>query len=182
MIPVMLVSIVLGFAYLAQSIGAPHLLGGFAAGIALSRRFFLPFGASLNVDADFTKNIGIQMNPIIRLFTPIFFVMVGLSLDLGAVDWSLPWIWIFAIVMAAIAVVGKLVGPFLIRESFHMRMVIGMSMVPRGEVGLIFAELGRTAGVFDATLYAGIILVIAYTTLAAPFWIKSYYNRYGDKL
>jgi Kef-type K+ transport system membrane component KefB len=160
MIPVMLVSIVLVFAALAHMVGAPQLLGGFAAGIALSRRFFLPFAATLNVDPGFTLNIREQMNPIIRLFTPIFFVMVGLSLDLGAVDWSSSWIWIFSL----------------------MRIAIGMAMVPRGEVGLIFAELGRTAGLFDASVYAGMILIITYTTLAAPFWIKLFYNRYGDRL
>ena len=57
-----------------------------------------------------------------------------------------------------------------------------MAMVPRGEVGLIFAELGRLAGLFDAAVYAGLVLVIAYTTLAAPFWIKLFYSRYGDRL
>ncbi len=182
MIPVMLVSIVLVFAALAHMVGAPQLLGGFAAGIALSRRFFLPFAATLNVDPAFTLNIREQMNPIIRLFTPIFFVMVGLSLDLGAVDWTSSWIWIFSLGMAAIAIIAKLIGPFLIHESMHMRIAIGMAMVPRGEVGLIFAELGRTAGLFDASVYAGMILVITYTTLAAPFWIKLFYNRYGDRL
>jgi len=182
MIPTMLVSMVLLFAYLAHSIGAPHLLGGFAAGIALSRRFFLPFGAALNVDHAFTKRISEQMNPIIRLFTPIFFVMVGLSLDLGAVDWSSSWIWVFSISMAVLAIIAKLAGAFLIRESIYMRLAIGMAMVPRGEVGLIFAELGRTAGLFDASVYAGMILVITYTTLSAPFWIKHFYNRYGDRM
>lgn len=182
MIPVVLVSIVLIFAELAHIIGAPHLLGGFAAGIALSRRFFLPFGASLNLEPEFTACLHEQMKPIIRLFTPIFFVMVGLSLDLGAVDWSSAWIWIFSIGIATIAIIAKLVAPFLIRESIPMRIAIGMAMVPRGEVGLIFAELGRVAGVFDASVYAGLVLVIAYTTLAAPFWIKLFYNRYGDRL
>jgi Kef-type K+ transport system membrane component KefB len=181
-IPVVLVSIVLVFAELAHIIGAPHLLGGFAAGIALSRRFFLPFGATLNLDPDFTACLHEQMKPIIRLFTPIFFVMVGLSMDLGAVDWSSSWIWVFSIGLAAIAIVAKMAGPFLIRESIPMRIAIGMSMVPRGEVGLIFAELGRTAGLFDASVYAGLVLVIAYTTLAAPFWIKLFYSRYGDRL
>jgi Kef-type K+ transport system membrane component KefB len=57
-----------------------------------------------------------------------------------------------------------------------------MAMVPRGEVGLVFAELGRATGVFDAAVYAAIVLVIAYTTLASPFWIKSYYQRYGGRL
>jgi len=177
-----LVSIVLIFAELAHTIGAPHLLGGFAAGIALSRRFFLPFAATLKVDPEFTARINDQMKPIIRLFTPIFFVMVGLSMDLNAVDWSSAWIWIFSLGMAAIAIVAKLAGPFLIRESIPMRIAIGMAMVPRGEVGLIFAELGRLAGLFNAPVYAGLILVIAYTTLAAPFWIKLFYSFYGDRL
>lgn len=182
MIPVVLVSIVLIFAELAHIIGAPHLLGGFAAGIALSRRFFLPFGASLNLEPEFTTCLHEQMKPIIRLFTPIFFVMVGLSMDLGAIDWSSAWIWVFSISIATIAIIAKLAAPFLIRESIPMRIAIGMAMVPRGEVGLIFAELGRVAGVFDAAVYAGLVLVIAYTTLAAPFWIKLFYSRYGDRL
>ena len=182
MIPVVLVSIVLIFAELAHIIGAPHLLGGFAAGIALSRRFFLPFGATLSTDPEFSARINEQMKPIIRLFTPIFFVMVGLTLDLNAVDWSSSWIWIFSLGMAAVAIVAKLAAPFLVRESIPMRIAIGMAMVPRGEVGLIFAELGRLAGLFNASVYAGMILVIAYTTLAAPFWIKLYYHFYGDRL
>jgi Na+:H+ antiporter len=182
MIPIILVSIVLIFAEIAHGFGAPHLLGGFAAGIALSRRFFLPFGATLQMDPVFTRSIHEQMQPIIRLFTPIFFVMVGLSLDLGAVDWTSSWIWIFSIGMTVIAIIAKLAGPLLIRESLPMRIAIGMAMVPRGEVGLIFAELGRTAGLFDASVYAGLILVITYTTLAAPFWIKLFYSHYGDRL
>jgi len=182
MVPVILVSVVLLFAALAHLVGAPHLLGGFAAGIALSRRFFLPFAAALNADPEFTKCINAQMSPIIRLFTPIFFVMVGLSLDLGAVDWTSSWIWLFSIGMTVVAIVTKLVGPFLIRESVYMQLAIGMAMVPRGEVGLIFAELGRSANLFDASVYAGVILVIVYTTLAAPFWLKLFYGRYGDKL
>ena len=184
LIPSVLVSMVLLFAALAHMVGAPHLLGGFVAGIALSRRFFLPFGATLTFSADpgFVHDTQKQMKPIIQLFTPIFFVMVGLSLDLGAVDWTSGFIWIFSILMVVIAIVGKLVGPWLIRESTPSRLVIGMAMVPRGEVGLIFAELGRTAGIFNVNVYAGLVLVIAYTTLAAPFWIKRFYHRYGDKL
>ena len=169
MIPIVLVSMVLVFASLAHSVGAPHLLEGFVAGIALSRRFFLPFGAALQVDPAFTKRIHDQMRPIIQLFTPIFFVVVGLSLDLGAIIWSESFIWVFSIVMGAVAVLSKLAGPWLIKVPIPMRIAIGMAMVPRGEVGLVFAELGRSTGVFDAAVYAGVVLVIAYTTLASPF-------------
>lgn len=55
-------------------------------------------------------------------------------------------------------------------------------MVPRGEVGLIFAELGRSAGILDTQVYAGLILVIAYTTLLSPFWVKYFYKRYGERI
>jgi Kef-type K+ transport system membrane component KefB len=182
MIPIVLVSVVLVFASLAHSVGAPHLLGGFVAGIALSRRFFLPFGAALSLDPGFTQRVHDQMRPIIQLFTPIFFVVVGLSLDFSAIDWTSSFIWTFSLLMGAIAIIGKLLGPWLIRMSVPMRLAIGMAMVPRGEVGLVFAELGRATGVFDAAVYAGMVLVIAYTTLASPFWIKKYYERYGGRL
>lgn len=182
MIPVVLVSLVLVFASLARYVGAPELLGGFVAGVALSRRFFLPFGAALHMDPEFTQNIHNEMKPIIRLFTPIFFVMVGLSLDLRAVDWNSGFIWAFSLAIAAVAIVGKLAGPWVVRESVPARIAIGMAMVPRGEVGLVFAELGRIGNVFTQEVYAGMILVILYTTLASPFWIKSYYRVFGHRL
>lgn len=103
--------------------------------------------------------------------------MFGLSLDLTAVDWGSVFIWLFSLVILSIAILSKMIGPFLIRESTRTRLAIGMSMVPRGEVGLIFAEIGRSAGILDVTSYAGLILVIAYTTLASPFWIRHYYRR-----
>jgi Kef-type K+ transport system membrane component KefB len=178
-IPITLVALVLAFASLAHSVGAPELLGGFAAGIALSRRFFLPLGLTLRVDAEFHDQIHIQMRPIIQLFTPIFFVMVGLSLDLSAVDWGSAFVWVFSLTLAVAAIAAKLAGGLLVPANHHARVAIGMAMVPRGEVGLIFAELGRVAGIFDNDVYAAIVIVIAYTTLLSPFWIKFYYRLYG---
>jgi Kef-type K+ transport system membrane component KefB len=181
-IPSALVALVLAFAALAHVFGAPELLGGFAAGIALSRRFFLPLGVSLRVGAEFDRDVRDQMRPIIQLFTPVFFVMVGLSLDLSAVDWGSGFIWLFSLSLVLVAIGGKLAGGAFVPENVYSRVAIGMAMVPRGEVGLIFAELGRTAGIFDAEVYAGIVLVIAYTTLLSPFWIRLYYRRFGDQL
>ncbi len=87
----------------------------------------------------------------------------------------------FSIGVAALAIVSKiLAGHLLFREHWLVRTAVGMAMVPRGEVGLIFAELGRSSGLLDATAYAGIVLVIAYTTLFSPFWIKMFYRIYGD--
>lgn len=182
LLPTTIVSLVLFFAWMAHALGAPELLGGFAAGLALSRRFFLPLGIILHEDESFAHRIEEQMKPIVHLFTPIFFVFVGLSLNLREIDWSSSFIWIFSLSLFAAAIAGKLVGAFLIKESWSARWVIGMAMIPRGEVGLIFAELGRISGIFNNEIYAGMIIVIAFTTLFPPLVMKWFYGRYGDSL
>ncbi len=182
LIPTSIVSLVLFFAWLAHAAGAPELLGGFAAGVALSRRFFLPLGATLHGDEVFAQRLEEQMKPIVNLFTPIFFVMVGLSLNLREIDWASPFIWWFSLSMLAVAVIGKLAGAFLIPEPMLARWAIGMAMIPRGEVGLIFAELGRVSGIFDNEIYAGLVIVIALTTLVPPFLMKWFYGRYGKAM
>ncbi|HIE56233.1 MAG TPA: cation:proton antiporter, partial [Chromatiaceae bacterium] len=180
LIPTAMVSLVLLFAWLAHMMGAPELLGGFAAGLALSRRFFLPFGIALHTEPAFSMRIEEQMRPIIQLFTPIFFVTVGLSLNLQEVDWSSAFIWAFSLLFLLVAVVGKFSGAMLTAEPLRQRIIIGVAMVPRGEVGLIFAELGRTAGIFDNDVYAGMIMVIALTTLLPPFLLKNIYCSKGS--
>jgi Kef-type K+ transport system membrane component KefB len=178
LVPTTMVSLVLFFAWLAHAVGAPELLGGFAAGLALSRRFFLPFGAALHADPAFAQRVEEQMKPIVHLFTPIFFVMVGLSLNLREVDWSSGFIWALSLSLLAAAVLGKLLGAMLIRETWSIRWIIGTAMIPRGEVGLIFAELGRAGGILDNQVYAGMIIVIALTTLLPPFIMKAMYKRF----
>jgi len=179
LIPTSIVSLVLFFAWLAHAIGAPELLGGFAAGLALSRRFFLPFGLALHSTPDFNERVEKQMQPIINLFTPIFFVVVGLSLNLKQVDWNSAFVYTFAGGLLLVAVIGKLAGALFLREPMHVRWAIGISMVPRGEVGLIFAELGRINGILVDDVYAATIIVIALTTLLPPFILKMLYGRYG---
>jgi Na+:H+ antiporter len=174
-----IVSLVLFFAWVANAVGAPELLGGFAAGLALSRRFFLPLGVALRSDPQFADRIEKQMKPVIHLFTPIFFVVVGLSLNLREIDWGSTFIWLFSLSLFLISVVGKLVGAFMLKESWQMRCMIGTAMVPRGEVGLIFAELGRVSGIFTNEIYAGMVIVIALTTFLPPLVMKWFYGRYG---
>ena len=177
-----IVSLVLVFAWLAHAIGAPELLGGFAAGLALSRRFFLPFGVALARNPRFAEEVERDMKPIVQLFTPIFFVTVGLSLDLREVEWTSAFIWLFSLSVGFVAIAGKIAGGYLlVREHWLMRSAVGMAMVPRGEVGLIFAELGRAAGIFDGATYAAVVLVVAYTTLFSPFWIKLFYRLFGHR-
>ena len=183
LIPTMMVSLVLFFSWLAKMIGAPEMLGGFAAGLALSRRFFIPLGVALHADPRFARRIEVQMRPIVNLFTPIFFVMVGLSLNLREIDWSSFHIWGLSLALFVAAGVGKFAGALVIRESWSSRFVIGVAMIPRGEVGLIFAELGRESRVLDNETYAALIIVIVLTTLLPPLVMKWFYNsRFGERL
>ena len=182
LIPTTIVSLVLFFSWISHSLGAPELLGGFAAGLALSRRFFIPFGLTISTDTVFAQNIEAQMKPIIQLFTPIFFVYIGLSLNLREIDWSSPFIWSFSLVVFLLAVLGKMIGPFFLKESIHSKWAIGMAMVPRGEIGLIFAELGRLSGIFNNEIHAGMVIVITLTTLLSPFVMKWYHDHYASHL
>jgi Kef-type K+ transport system membrane component KefB len=178
LIPTTIVALVLFFAWLAHMVGAPELLGGFAAGLALSRRFFLPFGLALSLDTRFVQKIEAQMQPIISLFTPIFFVVVGLSLNMRAIDWSSSYIWLLSSSLFLIAIFGKLAGALILwRTNWSTRWLVGVAMIPRGEVGLIFAELGRYNGMLNNEVYAALLIVIALTTLMTPFVMKMLYLR-----
>jgi len=139
-------------------------------------------GIAINTDPKFAHRMEEQMKPIIHLFTPIFFVMVGLSLNLRAIEWSSPFIWSFSLSLFVLAAAGKILAAFLIRERLHARIAIGLAMVPRGEVGLIFAELGRVSGIFNNEIYAAMVIVIALTTLLPPFIMKWFYGRHAAQL
>ena len=181
LIPTTVMSLVLFFAWLAYYVGAPELLGGFAAGLALSRRFFLPFGLALKTDEAFSNRISEQMKPVIQLFTPIFFVVVGLSVDLSQIDWNSSYFWIASTLLFVIAVAGKLLGAILVRGvSIHERIATGLAMTPRGEVGLIFIELGKTSNILNNEIYVIMLLVIVLTTILPPFVLKWYYKKNED--
>ena len=182
LLPTTIVSLVFFFAWLAHVLGAPEMLGGFAAGLALSRRFFMPLGIALHTHERFARRIEAQMRPIVQLFTPIFFVYVGLSLNLREIDWGSAFIWQFSLTLLVVAVAGKVAGVYLIKVPWAARWMIGLSMIPRGEVGLIFAELGRVSGIFNNEIYAGMIMVIAVSTLLPPFALQWFYSHYGDRL
>jgi Kef-type K+ transport system membrane component KefB len=158
-------------------VGAPAILGSFAAGVALSRRFFLPFGAFLSTNELLLDEVRKNMTPIIQIFTPIFFVMVGLSMDLRVIDFSSVSFWIMGLSFVSIAFITKFIGAFFIIQSCaRNNMLIGISMIPRGEVGLIFAEMGRVNGILPNEIYAMLIFVIIATTVIPPFLLKKYFK------
>ncbi len=176
-VPPVVVAIILLFAYAAHEIGSPEILGAFTAGIAFSRRFTIPFAAAFQADKAIIYKIEESINPLIWLFTPIFFVYVGLQINLKAIDFTSANFWILSVLLFIIAVLTKLSAGFVIRGTLKERLSVGMAMLPRGEVGLIFAEFGRLSGIYDNTLYAVIIFVVALTTLFAPIGLKKIWSQ-----
>jgi Sodium/hydrogen exchanger family. len=87
--------------------------------------------------------------------------------------------WIFAsLSLLTVAIIGKLIsGVFLTNLTWISRLGIGLAMIPRGEVGLIFAKVGKNAEIIDETLFAALILVIAVTTIIAPACLRLVHGK-----
>jgi Kef-type K+ transport system membrane component KefB len=182
----MALALILLFSWMAHLVGAPLIMGGFAAGIALSQHFRFNLMHRLGLPAldrwlapspKLAHRLEDQMRPLIHTFAPMFFVMVGVSLNLNTVDWSSPRVWQLGGALIAVAFIGKIAAGFFISETRFRQMAIGLSMVPRGEVGLIFAQLGLNQKILDAETYAALLIVIAITTVAPPFLLKGWYGR-----
>ncbi len=181
MLPTLIISLILGLAVISHKVGAPEILGSFAAGIALARRFFLPLGASIDhYSRQLAEKIEESMTPIIDLFVPVFFVMVGVSINLRAIDMSSASFWAFAGTLAAVAVVSKMVSGIWAQGGFREKLSTGIAMVPRGEVGLIFAEVGKRSRIFDDAAYAVVVFVVALTTLFAPLAMRLMMSKDKD--
>lgn len=178
----MALSLILLFSWLAHAVGAPEIMGGFAAGLAFSQHFGFRLWMGRRPALEFKPSpllahrLEEQMRPLIHTFSPLFFVMVGVSLDLNAVHWDSAFIWALASLLLLVAFLGKFTAGFCIREPRRIQMAVGLSMVPRGEVGLIFAQLGFSEGILNGELYAALLIVIALTTMSPPFLLKWFYR------
>jgi Kef-type K+ transport system membrane component KefB len=172
MFPTLAIILILAFSVVAHKIGAPFILGAFAAGIALSRHFFIPFGQLAKKHESFAEKVEHQLRPISGLFVPIFFFVVGASMNLRAIDFGSALFWKMAGLLTAAAIVGKMASGIFAEGTFREKLFCGIAMVPRGEVGLIFAEVGRKNAVLDEAMYATVVFVVAITTLLAPIALR----------
>jgi Kef-type K+ transport system membrane component KefB len=120
------------------------------------------------------------LRPVSSLLTPIFFVLMGLKVDLRYfARWELLG---FAAALTLVAVLGKQICSFAVLERQVNRLAVGLGMVPRGEVGLIFAGIGATlmlpnaAGanepVINSATFGVVVLMVIATTLVTPFALK----------
>ncbi|MDJ0626286.1 MAG: cation:proton antiporter [Candidatus Caenarcaniphilales bacterium] len=148
-------------AFLADFAGLAPIVGAFAAGVTLDRvKLKGLFGE--------TKSIEDYIAPIRAVLAPIFFVKVGLAIDPSTILGTLP------LLLTLIACVSKLVSSwiFVPFKTSMDRLVVGVGMMPRGEVGLVVAAIGSQIGLLKADLYSGVLVAVILTTLIAPLWLQ----------
>ncbi|WP_244623553.1 cation:proton antiporter [Shewanella salipaludis] len=164
-------SLIYLFTWLAHWVGAPTLLGGFIVGMALSRQFVSPINRYLQNPFSFTHQLEQATRPLVDMLAPVFFVYIGISLDLSQlhISWSGLAILLW---LSLIAIVSKLLAGLVVKGNWRQKLLIGSAMIPRGEVGLVFAKLGHQLGVLPPKLFAELILIIAITTLIGPLLLK----------
>ncbi|WP_153913972.1 cation:proton antiporter [Shewanella sp. TC10] len=159
------------FSWLAHLFGAPALLGGFAVGLALSRQFTSPLNRYLVNPFPFTHKMELSTQALVDVFAPIFFVYVGIRLDLSQLDFSSGGITLL-IFLSILAILTKLAAGLFGGPKWQTKAVVGSAMIPRGEVGLVFAELGYQMGIIDSKLFTELVVIIAITTLIGPMLLK----------
>jgi Kef-type K+ transport system membrane component KefB len=163
-------SFALLFAALAAMAESAMIIGSFAAGIVLSstNQFDL---------------IAERIEPVADIFTPIFFVSVGASVD---VTLFLPWSESFNPAVLAVggallvlAVIGKVASGYSVGYGRNKlsHLAIGVGMVPRGEVGLIFADIGLRRGILSSEVFSAVLIMVMLTTFIAPPLLKVIFRR-----
>jgi Kef-type K+ transport system membrane component KefB len=147
----------------ADLLGLATIIGAFAAGLALTR-------------TDRRVHIEERVRPVADLFVPIFFVTIGMKVEPRMLNPFGEGQLGFALVLTAVAIVSKLVAGLAVYQRGVRRWQVGVGMVPRGEVGLIFAGIGLASGVIDDGLYAAVVVMVMLTTFVTPPWLKALYR------
>ncbi|MCT0247481.1 cation:proton antiporter [Synechococcus sp. CS-205] len=149
--------------FAAQAIGLEAALGAFAAGLILSA-------------SKHTHDIDTAVKPLVALFATVFFVLIGTGMDLSVLNPFDPANregLVVALFLLVVAVAGKVAAgwTYSTKEPTN-RLVVGLGMMPRGEVGLIFLGLGTQAGILTPSLEAAILLMVIGTTFLAPILLR----------
>ncbi|WP_204354165.1 cation:proton antiporter [Deinococcus arenae] len=150
----------LGVAALSTVAGLAPIIGAFLAGMVL---------AEVKDEVEFESKV----HALESFLAPVFFVVVGLQLDLGVLGNTT--VIVAGLILTVLAVIGKVAGGLLGARSMGGRqsLLVGVGMVPRGEVGLIVASLGLAAGVIGKQVYAEVLLMVLLTTVLAPLVLRA---------
>ena len=156
---------VMTLAWFANLVGLATIVGAFAAGLILHEGYFHQWGDDTN------RKVTIKdlVSPLEAILVPIFFVLVGIQVKLET--FMNPNVILLAAGLLIAAILGKLVCGLGASKKYN-RMAIGYGMLPRGEVGLVFASIGKTLEVITDDLFAAVVLMVIVTTLLAPPLLK----------
>lgn len=152
-------------AALADLIGLATIIGAFAAGLILA-------------STERRTHIEERIKPVADLLVPVFFVTVGMKVEPAMLNPFAPNAQLgIAMLLTAVAVASKLAAGLAVFRRGVRRWPVGVGMVPRGEVGLIFAGTGLAVGVVAADLYSALVVAVMLTTFVAPPWLKALYRE-----
>jgi Kef-type K+ transport system membrane component KefB len=158
----------------ASLVGLAPIVGAFAAGVVLEEVHYKPF-----VERG-ERRVEELLFPITTLVVPIFFVLMGFRVDLKS--FASTQVLLFAGLITFVAILGKQICGLGVLERGVDRLAIGVGMIPRGEVGLIFAGLGSTLflqgkPVLSQTTFSALVLMIMLTTFITPPVLKMAFER-----
>jgi Kef-type K+ transport system membrane component KefB len=161
-------------ATLAALAGLAPIVGAFAAGVVLEEVHYQPFLERGE------RKVQDLLFPLTTLVVPVFFVLMGLRVDLRSFS-SIP-VLSFAALITLVAIIGKQICGLGVLERGVDRIAIGVGMIPRGEVGLIFAGLGSTLmlqgrPVLSQTTFSALVLMIMLSTFITPPLLKAVFER-----
>lgn len=153
--------------WIAGLAGLAPIVGAFAAGLVLDEIHY----RDLLAREARARSLEDLLGPVTQLLVPVFFVLMGMAVDVTA--FANAGVLGFAAALTVAAVIGKQVCALGVLERGADRVAVGLGMIPRGEVGLIFASIGRAlrldgAPVIDETTYAAVVAMVALTTVLTP--------------
>ena len=157
---------VMGLSWFADLVGLATIIGAFAAGLIMNDQYFSGWKSDPKYGRETIRSL---MDPLEAILVPIFFVLIGLQVKLES--FLNAEVLLFASGLTVAAIIGKLVCGLVAGRGLN-RLAIGIGMLPRGEVGLIFASIGKGLGVIDSQLFSAIVLMVVITTVIAPSLLK----------
>ena len=148
-------------AWLADLMGLATIIGAFAAGLILEDRYF-----QIEVkSAESGQSVESLLAPLEHLFAPLFFVLLGFQVDVTT--FANLKVLVLGLLLTLVAIFGKMAATLILKKGYR-KLVVGFGLVPRGEVTLIFASLGKSMGVLSNSHYSVLIIVVLLTTLITP--------------
>ena len=168
------IALCLILAWAAAKAGLAPIVGAFAAGLVLDEVHYKPIGGQQE------RDLHDLLQPVSTVLVPIFFVLMGLKVDLRL--FTRVEILGLAVALTGAAIIGKQVCSFGVVERRLNRLAIGLGMIPRGEVGLIFAGIGATLmlpnsngvsePVINSAIFGAVVIMVIVTTLITPIALK----------